>query len=91
MIRSIATLAALLGMASPAFGQMAAMGADLPEIHEIQDGQEHSRAYADCNRRYRSMRARNDMRPSDREAALASCRAAADLRVWKEQLADARR
>ncbi|MGI9592520.1 MAG: hypothetical protein ACR2P8_14210, partial [Myxococcota bacterium] len=91
MIRSIATLAAVVGMAGPAFGQVAALGHGLPEIHENEGREELTNAYADCDRRYRSFRARNDMRPSQRQAALASCRAAADLRVWQEQLADARR
>lgn len=89
MIRSIAILTALVGMAGPAFGQMAALGNGLPEIHDNEGRAELSLAYADCDRRFRSMRARNDMRPSERQAALATCRATADLQVWKEQLAKA--
>ncbi len=91
MIRSIAMLTAVLGLAGPAFGQMPAVGHGLPEIHQNEGREELRSAYDDCERRYRSLRARNDMRPSERQAALASCRAAADLRVWEEQLADARR
>jgi len=87
MIRSIAILTAMVGFAVPASAQMSQLGGGLPEIHQSQGDVEHSRAYADCDRRYRSMLARNDMRPSDRQGALASCRAAADLQVWKQQLA----
>lgn len=91
MIRSIAMLTAVVGMAGPAFGQMASLGHGLPEIHQNEERAELTGAYDDCERRYRSLRARNDMRPSQRQAALATCRAAADLQVWQEQLADAQR
>lgn len=87
MIRNIAILTALVGMAGPALGQMSQLSGGLPEIHEARRGAERSLAYADCSRRYRSMRARNQMQPSERQRALALCQAAADRRVWKEQLA----
>lgn len=91
MTKRIATLMALVGMAGPAFAQMTTGGLEattaLEQGSRIGNSYEARAGWGDCEARYRSAKARNEMLPSQRRAALAICRATADARVWQQKLA----
>jgi hypothetical protein len=81
MTKRIALLAALVGMAGPAFAQVAPSGleslANLEQGTWMAGSPQHDPSSADCDGYFRSARARNDLPPSQRRAARAACRAAA--------------
>lgn len=91
MTVQIVTLMALVALAAPAFGQTTFGGheaaAALAQSTQLQGSYEPDLSPGDCEARYRSARARNEMLPSQRRAALALCRAAASAQRWHEELA----
>lgn len=90
MAKRTLLLLSLMGLCGPAFGQVASVDglgsggvpAGIPPWEEAAD-----LGADDCEERYRTLRARSQMRPSDRKAALAFCRAAASAQEWQEKLA----
>jgi hypothetical protein len=89
MVKRIAILTALIGMSGPAFGQMGAqLPSDIPDVfaHSVEAAQ-RSVYFADCERRYNTVRARSTMKPSDRKRALEVCRSIATNQAASAEVA----
>lgn len=89
MSKRMAILVALVGMAGPAFGQGALVnGVDpIKGLEQASAAETADMGAADCEARYRSMRVRGDMKPSERRAALAICRTGVDAKALQQEIA----
>jgi len=89
MLKQIAALAVLFLVTEPAFADMPG-DVNLQGVAAVEAGEPGTSAPAsvrDCEARFRSLRARSQMPPSERERALEACRAVAQARAHDGRLA----
>ena len=89
MLKRIAAIATLWIVAEPAFAELPG-DVNLQGVAVAETSQPGTAAPAtvqDCERRFRSLRARSQMQPSERERALQECLAVAQTRTHDERVA----